>query len=171
MVPSRPDARPRSAAGTTSGITPAYAALAALLLAWTKTYAATTIAGLPANASNPSPTTLKAVPITIHGRRRPHRDDVLSLRWPAKMGTSIAKMPPAAVARPTTNSGLGAETSIAPTGSNEMLIGCQWGPPPTQKASSAARRPYPSRRSVDARAAVVAISLQAIVPRLRAYRS
>jgi hypothetical protein len=36
----------------------------------------------------------------------------------------MAKMPPAAVARPTTSSGLCVETSIAPTGSNEMLIGC-----------------------------------------------
>jgi NADP-dependent 3-hydroxy acid dehydrogenase YdfG len=42
---------------------PAYAALAALLLAWTKTYAATTIAGLPANASSPRPMTVKTVPI------------------------------------------------------------------------------------------------------------
>ena len=52
----------------------------------------------------------------------------------------MAKMPPAAVARPTTSSGLCVETSIAPTGSNEMLIACQCAPPPNQNALSAARR-------------------------------
>lgn len=75
----------------------------------------------------------------------------------------MAKMPPAAVARPTTSSGLCIETSIAPTGSNEMLIGCQCAPPPNQNALSAARRRYPSRPVVAvASAAVVATSLQAI---------
>src|ERR1700693_56298 len=81
------------------------------------------------------------------------------------MGASIAKMPPAAVARPTTNSGAWRETSIAPTGSSEMLIGCQWAPPPNQNALRAAGLPYPIRLPVlVVTAAVVAMCPQSKAP-------
>ncbi len=103
-VLSSPEAPPRRSSGTTSGMIPANAAPATLLPSWSTRYAATSVGTDGAHASSASPTRLIAVPPTIQGVRRPHRPDVRSLSAPATIGTSTARTPPAAVARPTTSS-------------------------------------------------------------------
>ena len=77
---SNPDARPFWLTGTMSGITALYAAKAPLLLIWTTRYAAINAGTEPAPARRPRPKRLKIVPIAIHGRRRPNRVEVRSLR-------------------------------------------------------------------------------------------
>ena len=79
----------------------------------------------PAVAISRSPITLKIVPSTIHGRRRPHLVDVRSDAQPTRIGTSNANTPPAAVALPTIRSLLCASINRIPVGNSAAVIGCQ----------------------------------------------
>ena len=122
-------------------------------------------AGVQAKAISARARTLNAVPATIQGRRRPQRVRVRSESQPAISGTSSAKTPPAAVARPTRASLAFAPTSsLAPSGMRATRIGCQCAPLPNQKALMERSRPRPRRAGgVTTRAGAVG-SAVAVMP-------
>ena len=78
------------------------------------------VSWLPESASKPRPMTLRIVPATIQGRRRPHRVTVRSLNQPTRMGVRRAKTPPAAVTRPMSRSASRPAMRVAPTGMSAM---------------------------------------------------
>ena len=145
IMPSRPEARPRSSAGTTSGITAAYAPPARLKASWTSMYANASVSWLPANASRPSPARFTAVPATSHGRRLPHRVEVRSLNQPARIGAIRANRLPAELTRPIRRSAELPAITNAATGTSWNVIGGQWAPCPSHIALIAINRPVPRR--------------------------
>jgi hypothetical protein len=94
QIPRNPETRPRWVGGTWSGSTAARAASRALKSSWATHQPIRTTATLGASATVRMPSEPPARPITIQGRRMPHREVVRSLSLPKNGFPTMASRAP-----------------------------------------------------------------------------
>ena len=99
QTPRTPETRPRCATGTWSGSTATIAASSALKSSWATHHPIKTTGRSGASATTRMPRDPPTRPMSIQGRRIPHRDDVRSLSRPKNGLPNIETRAPTPVTR------------------------------------------------------------------------